>query len=228
MTPGPTVVLDLFGVVAPLSTPEARAADSATLANALGVDLERVVTAFRDSWVTRQAGGCATIDDVAELLRRRVDAPEGRHDEVRAHLLAVAADRIRPTPRLLDTLQRMRTSGRTLVLCSDASPDIAEAWTTSAWAPLFELCLFSCETGRTKPDLSALRPVVDRVRTEGRGPVLFVGDGGGGELAAARRLGVHPVPVAPPNQGRPDDDARIADLLGSLCTVPAAARSHRG
>ena len=203
------VIFDLFGVLAPLSSRDVLSVHAAELSNLLGVKPDAIAKVFQDSWVYRQAGGCTTSDDIARLLRHRTGAVGADQESLRTLVIRLAAARITPTPRLIGLVEGLRDAGKSLFLCSDAGPDVAEAWAGSGWSCYFTQSYFSCYTGRIKPDIAVPQSVLEGA--------IYFGDGGGGELGAAHFLGARPVAVIPPHRGLDGDDERIARLVESRC-----------
>ncbi|MFF6807376.1 HAD family hydrolase [Streptomyces sp. NPDC012616] len=193
--PRPTaVILDLFGtLVAAPSVVERRAA-AAQFAAILRVSPAVAESVLSDSWQARHDGQMASTTEVAVHLVARCDASAACVDELEVLLARLAHVRLQADASLLRALEQLRRGGARLAVLSDASPDIAEAWSASDLAPHFDAVVFSCRAGAVKPDSLLFRSVL---RHLGVAPqqALYCGDGGGDELAGAERAGMRAVRV---------------------------------
>lgn len=188
------VILDLFGtLVAAPSVVERRAA-AAQFAAILRVSPAVAESVLSDSWQARHDGQMASTTEVAVHLVARCDASAACVDELEVLLARLAQVRLQADASLLRALEQLRRGGTRLAVLSDASPDIAEAWSASDLAPHFNAVVFSCRAGAVKPDRLLFRAVL---RDLGVAPqqALYCGDGGGDELAGAERAGMRAVRV---------------------------------
>jgi putative hydrolase of the HAD superfamily len=193
--PRPTaVILDLFGtLVAAPSVVERRAA-AAQFAAILHVSPAVAESVLSDSWQARHDGQMASTTEVAVHLVARCDASAACVNELEVLLTRLAHVRLQADASLLRALEQLRRGDTRLAVLSDASPDIAEAWSASDLAPHFDAVVFSCRAGAVKPDRLLFRTVL---RDLGVAPqqALYCGDGGGDELAGAERAGMRAVRV---------------------------------
>ncbi|MEU6546460.1 HAD family hydrolase [Streptomyces sp. NPDC046859] len=188
------VVLDLFGtLVAAPSIVERRAA-AVQLAAILRVSPAVAESELADSWQARHNGQLASTAEVAAHLVTRCDASAACVNELEMVLARLAHVRLQADSTLLQALEQLRRGGAKLAILSDASPDIAEAWSRSDLAPHFEAVVFSCRAGATKPDSQLFQAVLREVGVAPR-QALYCGDGGGDELAGAERAGMRAVRV---------------------------------
>ncbi len=95
-------------------------------------------------------------------------------------------------PAVLKALAGLRGAGYRLALLSNASSGEVSSWPNSPLAPLFDIALFSCESGTCKP---APDFYWRALRDLGANPeeVVFVGDGNSDEHRGAARVGLHTV-----------------------------------
>lgn len=190
--PRPTaVILDLFGtLVAAPSVVERRAA-AAQFAAILRVSPAVAESVLSDSWQARHDGQMASTTEVAVHLVARCDASAACVNELEVLLTRLAHVRLQADASLLRALEQLRRGGTRLAVLSDASPDIAEAWSASDLAPHFDAVVFSCRAGAVKPDRLLFRAVL---RDLGVAPqqALYCG---GDELAGAERAGMRAVRV---------------------------------
>ena len=97
-----------------------------------------------------------------------------------------------PRPGAIETLRKLRLDGYMTALVSDAFLDVTRVWSESELAALMDAAVFSCDMGVTKPDPAIYN---EACRLLGVTPdrCLYIGDGGSGELAGAKSLGMTPV-----------------------------------
>lgn len=194
-TPRPAaVILDLFGTLVGAPTTVERSAAANQFAEVLGVSSAIADSALSSSWRARHDGQLRSTAEVAAHLVARCNAPASRVDELERLLTQLAHDRLQADATLLHALQGLRHSGVMLAVLSDASPDVAEAWSRSELAPYFDAAVFSCRVGAVKPAPQLFTAVLGAL---GIAPhkALYCGDGGGDELAGAERAGIRAVRV---------------------------------
>lgn len=95
----------------------------------------------------------------------------------------------------IGTLAELKRRGKRLCLISNADASEAAAWPLSPLAPLFDEAIFSCDAGTLKPEPEIYALALGRMGVSSE-LSAFVGDGGSGELAGARRAGLGTVMVA--------------------------------
>ncbi|MFF1499495.1 HAD family hydrolase [Streptomyces sp. NPDC058316] len=188
------VILDLFGTLVEAPSAVERSTAAHQFAEVLGVSSAAADSALSDSWQARRDGQLRTTAEVAAHLVARSSAPASRADELERLLAQLAHERLQADATLLQALKKLRHSGVMLAVLSDASPDIAEAWSRSDLASYFDAAVFSCRVGAVKPAPQLFAAVLG---TLGIAPhqALYCGDGGGDELAGAERAGMRAVRV---------------------------------
>ena len=188
------VVLDLFGTLVTAPSADERKAAAVQLAEILCVSPAVAESVLSDSWQARHDGQLTSTTEVAGCLVTRCNASAGCVKELAMLLGRLAQARLQADETLLRALKELQRSGTRLAALSDASPDIAEAWSHSDLAPHFDAVVFSCRVGAVKPDNRLFNAVLGEL---GVAPnqVLYCGDGGGDELAGAERAGMGAVRV---------------------------------
>jgi len=91
-------------------------------------------------------------------------------------------------------LQSLRRHSVNLGLVSNADCGEVASWASSPLAILFDSTVFSCHVGCVKPEPEIFFHSLSELALRPQ-DCLFVGDGGSGELFAARSLGFHTVMV---------------------------------
>jgi len=94
-----------------------------------------------------------------------------------------------PRPDAIETLARLRATGRKIGLISDCTAEVPVLWPETAFAPLVDAATFSCSIGLRKPDPRIYRSACERLSVT-PSDCLYVGDGSSQELSGASRVGM--------------------------------------
>ncbi|MBI4213439.1 MAG: HAD family hydrolase [Chloroflexi bacterium] len=163
------------------------------IADALGVAgsaFEKVWGAqYRDRWTGRFPTFEAAIEHAARSLE--IEPVPGRV----AAAATVRSEFMRSMPARPDaaeTLAAIRDLGLKTGVISNCGPDVAAFWPDTELARLVDVAVLSCVVGFVKPDPAIFRTACERLSVE-PGECVYVADGEGGELAAARSLGMQPI-----------------------------------
>ncbi|MFD4477169.1 HAD family hydrolase [Streptomyces sp. NPDC058471] len=193
--PRPSVViLDLFGTLVAAPSQAERNVAAIRFAEAMRVLPTVAESALSDSWRVRHDGRLKSTTEVAAYLVARCDAPASHVTKVEQLLAELARDRLQADASLLRVLKELRHGGVRLAVLSDASPDIAEAWSHSDLAPHFDAAVFSCRASAVKPAPQLFGAALEALGVASK-QALYCGDGGGDELAGAERAGMRVVRV---------------------------------
>ncbi|GGZ85574.1 HAD family hydrolase [Streptomyces bluensis] len=188
------VILDLFGTLVTAPSVVERKAAAAQFAEVLRVSPVVAESALSDSWRARHDGQLTSTTEVAAHLVTCCNTSPACVGELEMLLAQLAHVRLQADATLLKALERLRRCGARLAVLSDASPDIAEAWSRSDLAPHFDAVVFSCRAGAVKPNRLLFRAVLGELGVAPR-QALYCGDGGGDELAGAEQAGIRAVRV---------------------------------
>jgi putative hydrolase of the HAD superfamily len=120
-----------------------------------------------------------------ETIHRAVDA---RLRRFRGALDAIPSENVA-------TLRVLREEGFRLGLVSNADPTELFAWSSCVLCGAFDAEVFSCDVGWVKPEPEIFNACLDKLELSAE-ECVFVGDGGSGELVAAKELGFHTVFVS--------------------------------
>jgi putative hydrolase of the HAD superfamily len=193
--PDPTraraVLFDLFHTLVSL---EVSQAPGPSISELLGVDKE---TWWR-VWVDDSGGYLLGRTDLKCALPAKARQANPAVTEAQIEqALAVRPAKFRHVltrvePGTLTGLGRLRAFGLKLAIVSNCGRDEIAAWPDSPLASLFDATVFSCIVGLKKPDPAIYRLAAGRLDLE-PSRCLFVGDGGGDELAGARAAEMTPV-----------------------------------
>jgi putative hydrolase of the HAD superfamily len=166
------------------------------MAQSLGVPYERFDEVWDRARPQRSLGPiaenakavCAELGfegDVEELLGRR-------RTWVRRALLV-------PRTGAIETLAELRRRGHLLGLITVCSEHEAEVWEETPLAEAFDVTVFSCLVGVSKPDPRIYEIACERLDVEPE-DCLFVGDGANDELIGAERAGMAAVQLRSPGE----------------------------
>lgn len=187
-------MLDLFGTLVAAPTPGERTSAAGRLADVLGCDPAAVERYFGDTWNVRHDGTLSALPDLAAHLTGVVGGEASAAQRVVDELYSLGSARLVPDTSVTSTLKAMRTKGLRVGVLSDASAEIAAAWSTSALAALVDGTVFSCQAGAVKPNpllYKRIRRELDVLAES----IVYVGDGGGDELRGALIFGMAAVGV---------------------------------
>jgi putative hydrolase of the HAD superfamily len=202
--------------------------------NTLALWQEDPATDFRHRWAARIGRPFEEIDAIwhepgayerretgaiaAELraIAERLGVEEDI-DELVSWRVELARAALVPTDGAVPTLVELRRRGIRVGLVSNSAEEVALVWPGSAFAPLFDVAIFSATAGWMKPDRRIYERACAELGVEPSG-CLFVGDGANDELRGAQDVGMTPVlihseGVDPPWDGLQDwDGLRITSI----------------
>ncbi len=119
-----------------------------------------------------------------------------------------------PRPEALDVLKEVRTRGYTTGLISDCSADVPEVWAATPLVPFFDVAIFSCIAGVTKPDPLSYHLACAHLGVPAY-DCRYVGDGGSHELGGAAAVGMPAALLRVPEETSEETDrAGEEDWLG--------------
>ncbi|MGD0167875.1 MAG: HAD family hydrolase [Gaiellaceae bacterium] len=217
MTPR-AVIFDLWGTLVPFDTESWQRA-RALIAEVLGVPPEeferewsrgydqRVVSDLRANFESIcLALGVTRADAVEDGFRLRVETYR---------------EMFEPSEDAVTTLRELRARGYQTGLITNCTSEDPRLLDESSLAGLFDVKVFSCQTGLRKPD----RAIYELAATQlGVDPqlCLYIGDGADHELDGARSFGMSPVLLRPGDTQPPEDwkGQEIARLAQVLTLVP--------
>jgi putative hydrolase of the HAD superfamily len=229
------VIFDFYGTLTDPSLESRRRAAFDATAAVLGIPAARFYAVMSASFLSRIVGATGDTRSTLRAVAAACGVSVGSaalSSAVETHHSGAASLR-RPRPEALSVLGDLRTAGWKIGLISDCSSELSEAWTTTPYAPLVDVPLFSWAERRRKPDPRLYATAADRL---GVPPPAcwYVGDGGSRELTGARAAGMRPVLVT--NAGYPGahhhrvdpDDHRPLDTVPDLTPLPSLVSGQDG
>jgi putative hydrolase of the HAD superfamily len=228
------VLFDMYGTLTPNFPQAFWDEQKRESAAPLGIPAHEWVASLDESWHERVSG---QFGDLTETFRT-VAARLGRTptDEQLAAAVAAryasyrAGQQLRPDA--LETLRALRAEGLKTALVSDCTAELPALWESLELAPHFDAAVFSSREGTRKPDPKLFRAAAQRLGVTPE-VCLYVGDGGGNELAGSAAVGMLPVLLAAEDwagsraPGRPETQwtglraAALAEIPGILARVRA-------
>jgi putative hydrolase of the HAD superfamily len=191
------VVFDFFGTLTPVSPSQVWAGNAASLAAAMGVPAAELLRVLDETFPERITGAFGGVSDTMQELARHLgvslssaqlaDASRIRRERQEA-MFALR-------PEALGVIGALRGRGLAIGMLSDCTVELPEAWPRLPLADVVDVPVFSCLERMRKPDPRLFRKVTDGLRV-GPDQCLYVGDGGGDELAGATAAGMRAVLLA--------------------------------
>ncbi|HLL64264.1 MAG TPA: HAD family hydrolase [Micromonosporaceae bacterium] len=191
------MLFDFFGT---LTTAVRRGAAHAPIVRSLGCEPASFAAALDRTFYERASGDYGTPFDALARIAGELGAAPSRAAltaAVGARVAAVAAD-TRLRADAVPALAALRRRGLRTALVSDCWYELPRFLPALPVAPLLDVCVYSVQVGRCKPDPSMYLAACARL---GVSPTdcLYVGDGGSQELTGARAVGMTAVRLSAPD-----------------------------
>ena len=187
------VIFDLFGTLIDhysRTKAEQFLTDLAELADA---PRSALVEVWKATGPTALTGGFDSIEeDMRCVLGRVVDGPVSSYQvsaavKMKLDLVRGFLQAHRPTS--LETLACLKDMGFIIGLISGCGPDVPELWSGLPFSGYITDPVFSCEVGINKPDIRIYELCCKRLGVPPE-ECIYIADGSGGELSAARKYGM--------------------------------------
>jgi putative hydrolase of the HAD superfamily len=102
-----------------------------------------------------------------------------------------------PREGVIETLENLKKQKITTAVVSNCSNELPDVWPLSELGPHFNVAIFSAAVGVMKPDPAIFKMALDQLKLKAN-QCLYIGDGGDGELIAARETGMETVMIKVP------------------------------
>ncbi|HET9171987.1 MAG TPA: HAD family hydrolase [Actinospica sp.] len=221
------VVFDMYGTLTPSWPKSVWDEQKRACAAPLGIPEDDWLAALDAAWGERLSGTFGSQTETFRVVAARIGHEPSEEQLAEAVALRFAAYRRTQQlrPDAITTLRALRAAGYKLALVSDCTHDLADQWEELELAEHFDTAVFSCHEGTRKPDPRLFLAAADRLGVQ-PGACLYVGDGGGDELAGSAGVGMHPVLLAGEDwadnhaPGRPET-AWTGRRAATLSEIPA-------
>ena len=191
------VVFDMYGTLTPSWPKSVWDDQKRACAAPLAIAEDEWVALLDATWHERLTGSFGSQTETFRVVATRAGyAPT---DEQLAEAVSLryaayrAAQELRPDA--IDTIRALRADGLKIALVSDCTHDLADQWDELELAEFFDAAVFSCHERARKPDPKLFRAAATRLGVP-PAACLYVGDGGGDEMAGSAAVGMHPVLLA--------------------------------
>lgn len=191
------VVFDMYGTLTPSWPKAAWDEQKRACAGPLAIAEDAWITALDASWHERVTGAFGS-----QLETFRTVAIRAGHTPTDEQLASAVEARYAAyrrswqlRPDAVDTVRALRADGFKIALVSDCTHDLSDTWHEFELAEFFDATVFSCCEGTRKPDPRLFHAAAERLGLP-TAACLYVGDGGGDEMAGSGAVGMHPVLLA--------------------------------
>jgi putative hydrolase of the HAD superfamily len=188
------VIFDFFGTLTPGVPAEVWLEQAAQVGAVIGVDGPSLQDALHRSYPERATGTLGDLQQTMQVLAGRLGVELTGHQldtvcrvrrQVQRQLFALRED-------ALPTIAWLRAHGLKIGVLSDCTIELPESWPELPLSPVVDAAVFSCMAGFRKPDSRLFELITAKLGVDPHN-CLYVGDGGGGELTAARAAGMRAV-----------------------------------
>jgi putative hydrolase of the HAD superfamily len=188
------VIFDLFGTLVDVFGSSGGAIHMREMASALGILDDQFVQLWAQTTEMRIIGA---FDSVEASIKHVSDAMSAHPQpeqiatavEIRMNYVRQA---LHPRADAIDTLTELKACAYKIGLLSNCSIEIPLLWQETAFRNLIDTPIFSSRTGLKKPDPRIFYLACERLGVM-PDSCLYVADGEDYELAAAAKVGLHPV-----------------------------------
>jgi len=215
------VVFDLYGTLIDEAPQATWTAMQNQLADLIGVERETFARLWLETYELRCTG--PFVPSLEELCARAGHVlDEGRLPELLSLRRGYMREQLEPRPDAEETLAALRRRGLELGLMTECSEGIPELWPETPLARFFDAQVYTCEVGVRKPAPVLYDLVCERLGVE-HAECVYVGDGGGSELAGAAKLGMRPILIVAPYAEwlHPEADRWTGERVSSLSELLA-------
>jgi putative hydrolase of the HAD superfamily len=199
------VVFDLFGTLVDNFPPGAFDRVVTEMANLVGITPSLLIQRWGEVFAERDIGTPGPVACSVEQVCRNLGAEASAAGIQAAAQKWVDLIRCILTPRkdAAESMALLRGRGYKIGLISNCGWEVPELWEATPVAPLFDIRVYSCAVGLTKPSPRIYQLVCEQLEVR-PDECVYVGDGSDGELTGAAQVGMRPVLISVPYE--PADD----------------------
>jgi putative hydrolase of the HAD superfamily len=199
------VIFDLFGTLVENFSRSEYQDVLCAMASILGVATDDFARTWMGTFAERTTRGSKRTEEDIELMCAHlgVEAEDDAVGTVAQMRRDFTRRQMVPRDGAVETLTELREMGLKLGLITDCTIEVPQLWPGTAFAPLFDVAVFSCIECIKKPDPTIYHRACAWLAVE-PAHCLYVGDGSSQELSGAERAGLHPLWLAVPAEDDPD------------------------
>jgi putative hydrolase of the HAD superfamily len=187
------IIFDLFGTLVD-DFPSSVGETNRELALALGVPYERFILLWNQTTEMRIVGVFETVEANIEYVLGAMNK-RARSEQIRKAVeirMKYIKRALQPRPGAINTLTELKNHAYKIGLLSNCSIEIPILWQETAFAHVIDVPTFSSVARLRKPDIRIYRLACGRLGVMPES-CLYIADGEDHELAAAAKVGLHPV-----------------------------------
>jgi putative hydrolase of the HAD superfamily len=194
------VIFDLFGTIIDTFSQAEYEEVLSEMADILNAPASKFSQLWFDSFKERMTGDLDTPRGSIEYILRKLnlEVTEEEIEHASQVRLDFSARNMTPRTGAIEIITRLKSSGYKTGLISDCSQEIPKAWPQTAFAPLFDVTVFSCLVGMKKPDPRIYLMAAKKLGVTPQ-ECVYIGDGSSQELTGALKVGMSPVLISVPN-----------------------------
>lgn len=203
------VVFDLFGTLIANYDRDHYIAVSETMGAAVSADPVEFRTVWRKHYVERLTGVFKTESENIRWVCEQLGlSPNDEQVENanRIYLEFAMPFLMHPRESAIDLLKSLAARNIRTGLLSDCGPWVPKHWEDSPFSGLIDYPVYSSRSGTKKPDEDLYRNATNGLGVQPE-EAMYVADGNGEELVAARKLGMRAVRITPWNSAGSEPDA---------------------
>jgi putative hydrolase of the HAD superfamily len=216
-----TIIFDLFGTLVDDFVSSVGQMHQ-EMAAALAVPYEQFMQVWRQTSEMRIVGAFETVEANMKYVCDAMNVHPGpkqiaKSIEIRMKYIRQA---LQPMPGATATLSQLKNQGYKLGLVSNCSIEIPILWHETAFANFIDTPIFSGRVRLRKPDPRIYHLACERLDVTPE-DCLYVADGEDHELAAAAKVGLHPVLIRTVTQKTSGSHQEAKDWQGiTIASLP--------
>jgi putative hydrolase of the HAD superfamily len=204
--PAEAVIFDLYGTLVDESPRRDWRELQDTIADTLGLERDPFAQRWLETYEERATGSWeANLRGIVSHLGG--EWSDARYEEARRLRRDFLRVGLTPRPDAEATIEEVKRRGFKVGLVTECSDDVPVLWPELALARHFDAAVYTCEVGQRKPAPVLYDLVCEQLGVEAA-ECVYVGDGGGYELAGARKAGMRPILILAPGHEWMHDEAR--------------------
>ena len=194
------VIFDLFGTLVDNFSQDEYKKTLEEMASILSAPSDGFARLWLETFNQRSTGFFKSPEECIHFICRelKVEINESRLNQAGRIRFDFTLRCLNPRAEAVPVITALKASGHKIGLVSDCTSETPKVWTDTAFAPLFDVTVFSCRAGVKKPDPRIYHMAIKSLQVKPQ-DCLYIGDGSSRELTGALGVGMHPVLIRDPN-----------------------------